>query len=237
MLHDAFPDFTIDPHDMVAEGDWVVTRWVGRGTHTGGPLLTVSGDLPASGAFFEIDGMTWHTIRDGRIVEATGQEDTVGLLRQLGVLPSEEASEVAAENEVLVRRYFQEILNEGRLDVFAELLEPSFSFIIPTQPDPITGYETFGGFVTYLHQAFPDIQFVVLRYAAEGNKVAARWKLSCTHLGEFLGMPPTGNAIADQGINIFTMRHGRIATVHVNENDFGLMQQLSPTADARQAGG
>ena len=41
MLHGAFPDFYIDPQDMVADGDWVATRWVGGGTHPGSGLLTI----------------------------------------------------------------------------------------------------------------------------------------------------------------------------------------------------
>src|ERR1700750_1430157 len=62
MLHSAFPDFYIDIRDMLSQGDTVVTRWYGGGTHLGGALHTVEGDIPASGRHFDIDGMTWHTI-------------------------------------------------------------------------------------------------------------------------------------------------------------------------------
>ena len=229
MLHGAFPDFYIDPQDMVADGDWVATRWVGGGTHTGGPLLTVKGNLEATGQFFQIDGMTWHTIRDGQIVESIGHEDTLGLMLQLGVLPAPEAAApetTPAQNEALVRRYFQDIMSEGNLEVIEEILAPEFAFIIPTQAEPIMGYEAFRGFVQYLRNAFPDIKFTSLRQVAEGNKVASRWSIEGTHQGEFLGAPATGNHIKDYGIDIFTIRHGKIVSVHVNENDFGLMQQL-----------
>jgi steroid delta-isomerase-like uncharacterized protein len=229
MLHDAFPDFYIDPQDMVADGDWVATRWLGGGTHTGGPLLTVKGNVEATGNFFQIDGMTWHTIKDGKIVESIGHEDTLGLMLQLGVLPQQEsapAPTTPAQNEALVARYFGDIMSEGKLEVIEEILDPLFAFIIPTQPEPISGYEAFRGFVMYLRNAFPDIKFTVLRQMAEGNKVASRWQIEGTHQGEFLGAPATGNHIKDFGIDIFTIRHGKIVSVHVNENDFGLMQQL-----------
>ena len=39
-------------------------------------------------------------------------------------------------------------------------------------------------------------------------------------------MPPTGNHVTDQGIDIFTIGNGKIVEIFVNENDFGLMQQL-----------
>jgi steroid delta-isomerase-like uncharacterized protein len=228
MLHGAFPDFYIDPQDMVASGDWVATRWVGGGTHVGGPLLTVKGNLEATGNYFQIDGMTWHTIKDGKITESIGHEDTLGLMMQLGVIPAPEIVEETTpeQNEALAMRYFQDIMSEGKLEVVEEILAPDFAFIIPTQPEPITGYEAFKGFVMYLRNAFPDIQFTALRHMSEGNKVASRWQITGTHLGEFLGAPATGNKIKDFGIDIFTIRHGKIVSVHVNENDFGLMQQL-----------
>lgn len=230
MLHNAFPDFYINPQDMVANGDWVVTRWVGGGTHTGGPLLTIKGNVEATGNFFQIDGMTWHTIRNGKIIESIGHEDTLGLMLQLGVLPTTEKPRpetTPAENEALVARYFGDIMSEGKLDVIEAILDPQFAFIIPTQPEPISGYTGFRNFVVYLRNAFPDIRFTVLRQTAEANKVASRWQIEGTHLGEFLGAPATGNSIKDYGIDIFTIRHGKIASVHVNENDFGLMQQLN----------
>ena len=87
MLHDAFPDFYINPCEMVAEGDTVVCRWRGGGTHQGGPLHTTTGDLPASGRFFEIDGISQLTIRDGKVRGVKANEDTVGMLMQLGVIP------------------------------------------------------------------------------------------------------------------------------------------------------
>lgn len=228
MLHGAFPDFYINPQEMVAGGDWVITRWIGGGTHTGGPLLTIKGNVEATGKYFEIDGMTWHTIRDGKIVESIGHEDTLGLMLQLGVLPSD-AAVAAPDFELhnqLASRYFDEIMSQGKLDVVEEILDPDFKFIIPTQPEPIAGYPAFKGFVSYLRNAFPDIKFNVMRQTAEGNKVASRWNIEGTHQGEFLGAAPTGNHIKDYGIDIFTIKNGRIASVHVNENDFGLMQQL-----------
>lgn len=228
MLHGAFPDFYINVQDMVADGDTVVTRWRGGGTHKGGPLHTIKGDIPASGKHFEIDGMTWHRIANGKIAESIGHEDTVGLLVQLGVVPMErpQPKTTPQQNRGLVARYFGEIMNQGKLEVIPQVIHEDFAFIIPTQPEPFRGHEGFKGFVTYLRNAFPDIEFEVLREIAEGNKVASRWKITATHKGEFLGAKPTGAHIEDYGIDIFTITDGKIRTVHVNENDFGLMQQM-----------
>lgn len=229
MLHGAFPDFYINPHDVVAHGDWVTTRWVGGGTHTGDALRTVKGDIEATGHFFEIDGMTWHTIKDGKITESIGHEDTLGLMLQLGVLPHQKKAKpqtTLEQNKALVEKYFKDLMSEGNLEMIPEILDPLFAFIIPTQPEPIMGYEAFTAFVKYLRNAFPDINFTQLRTFAEGTKVACRWKIEGTHKGEFLGIAASGKHLTDYGIDIFTIRHGKIVSIHVNENDFGLMQQL-----------
>ncbi len=227
MLHSAFPDIYIHVQDMVASGDTVVTRWRGGGTHTGGPLITVEGDLQASGKSFEIDGMTWHRIEDGKIVETLVNEDTVGLFMQLGKILSQPHEEPSPEkNMETVDRYFNEIMNQGKVDIIEEVVDENFAFIIPTQPEPFRGYDGFKGFVQYLRNAFPDIHFTIEKKIAEKNKVAARWKITGTHKGEFLGAPPTNKFVEDYGIDIFTFSKGKLLTVHVNENDYGLMKQL-----------
>lgn len=226
MLHSCFPDFYIHPQDMVASGDTVVTRWRGGGTHLGAAIKTVAGDVPASGRAFEIDGMTWHRMADGKIVEALGNEDTVGMFQQLGVAPGPVTASTPEENVRTAHRYFDEVMSQGKLEVIREIMTPDFAFIIPTQPAPIAGFEAFSGFVTYLRNAFPDIKFTVEREVAADNKVATRWTITGTHRGEFLGMAASGNAIKDYGVDIFTFEGGKIKTVHVNENDWGLFQQL-----------
>lgn len=227
MLHDSFPDFYINPCEMVAEGDNVICRWRGGGTHLGGPLHTAKGDLPASGRFFEIDGMSQLTIRNGKVCGVKANEDTVGMLLQLGVIPGLDATVPDRSTQIrLVERYFGELMSEGKIEILTEIMDPGITFHIPTQPKPFIGYDAFRGFVGYLRNAFPDIRFTPENFVVDGAKVASRWQITGTHRGEFLGAPATGNKISDHGIDIFTIHQGRILSVEVNENDFGLMQQL-----------
>ena len=229
MLHSCFPDFYIHPQDMVAFEDTVVTRWLGGGTHLGAAIHTVAGDIPPSGRTFEIDGISWQRMANGQIVETHGNEDTVGMFNQLGILPTSPlVTEDPEQNLKTTHIYFNEIMSQGKLELIEEIMTPDFQFIIPTQPAPIAGYDNMKGFVTYLRTAFPDITFTVEREIAGDNKVASRWRIKGTHKGEFLGMPATGNIVEDYGIDIFTFEQGKIKTVHVNENDFGLFQQLQP---------
>ncbi len=74
----AFPDihFTID--EQVVEGNTVVTRWTGKGTHNG----ELAG-MPAT-----VVGVGVDRIENGKIVESWGLFDQFGMLQQLGVIPA-----------------------------------------------------------------------------------------------------------------------------------------------------
>jgi steroid delta-isomerase-like uncharacterized protein len=77
----AFPDIQIAIEDQIAEGNRLATRWTSTMTHTGD-----LGGAPASGKRVTISGITVERFEDGKIVEAWRSMDTLGLLRQIGVL-------------------------------------------------------------------------------------------------------------------------------------------------------
>ena len=85
----AFPDLEFGgTADLIAEGDYVVGRWEGGGTHTGpafGDFLV--GGLPArSGRKMNFGGITVLRVQDGKIAEEIGLDDGVTALQQLGLL-------------------------------------------------------------------------------------------------------------------------------------------------------
>ena len=85
----AFPDLAFGgAADLIAEGDYVVGRWIGGGTHTG-PAFDdfLIGALPAaSGRKMRFTGTTVIRVKDGRIAEEVGLDDGVTALTQLGLL-------------------------------------------------------------------------------------------------------------------------------------------------------
>jgi steroid delta-isomerase-like uncharacterized protein len=87
MYRAAFPDLKITVEDQIAEGDKVVTRWTAEGTHDG----DLPG-LPASGRSSTVTGIGIDRIEGGKIVEAWGNWDTLGMLQQLGAIPAPAAA-------------------------------------------------------------------------------------------------------------------------------------------------
>jgi predicted ester cyclase len=88
-FRDAFPDLNFwGAADLIAEGDYVVGRWEGGGTHTG-PAFDdfIIGALPArSGRKMRFTGTTVLRVTGGRIVEEVGLDDGATALQQLGIL-------------------------------------------------------------------------------------------------------------------------------------------------------
>ena len=88
-FREAFPDLNFwGTADLIAEGDYVVGRWEGGGTHTG-PAFSdfLAGSLPAgSGRKMRFTGTTVLRVQNGRIAEEIGLDDGVTALQQLGLI-------------------------------------------------------------------------------------------------------------------------------------------------------
>lgn len=82
-LREAFPDIHFTIEDQIAEGDRVVTRWTARATHTG----EFQG-IPPTGKQGRLTGIDIDRIANGKVVECWPNADELGLLQQLGVIPT-----------------------------------------------------------------------------------------------------------------------------------------------------
>ena len=79
----AFPDLRMTADQSIAEGDYVATRWTGRGTHKGELF-----GIPATGKEATVTGISIDRWADGKIVESWTNWDTLGLLQQIGAVPA-----------------------------------------------------------------------------------------------------------------------------------------------------
>jgi steroid delta-isomerase-like uncharacterized protein len=83
-FHRAFPDFRTVVEDQIAEGDKVVTRWSASGTHQG----EFRGIAP-TGNKIAVSGIGIFCFSDeGKVVESWDNLDELGMMQQLGVIPS-----------------------------------------------------------------------------------------------------------------------------------------------------
>jgi predicted ester cyclase len=88
-FREAFPDLNFwGAADLIAEGDYVVGRWEGGGTHTGPAFndFLVGALPPATGRKMQFTGTTVLRIQDGKITEEVGLDDGVTALQQLELI-------------------------------------------------------------------------------------------------------------------------------------------------------
>ena len=83
MIRNGFPDIRITEEDFVAEGDKVACRFVAHATH-GGEFMGV----PATRKQVNVSGIDIMRIADGKIVEHWATVDTLGIMQQIGAVPS-----------------------------------------------------------------------------------------------------------------------------------------------------
>lgn len=79
----AFPDLHFEIEQMLASGDYVVTRWRAAGTHRGELM-----GIPPTNRRGETRGCTVEEVKRGKVVHTWVYWDTGSLLRQLGVMPA-----------------------------------------------------------------------------------------------------------------------------------------------------
>ena len=131
------------------------------------------------------------------------------------------------EGRESVRRYFEELLSApGNLDVAEEILTPDVEFRNPVSNDAIRGYDEYRAFAGRWYKGFPDRRFSIEELVEQGDTLAARFKITGTHLGEFAGAKPTGNPIEVNGVNIFHLDDGRIRFVRAFFNPLELWRPL-----------
>ena len=127
-----------------------------------------------------------------------------------------------------VERYFNEVTNQGKLGVADQLFAVDYIHHDPANPDPhgVRGVEDVKRHLKELLDAFPDTKFTVDDLVAEGDDVVARWTATCTHTGNYFGIPPTNKAATITGMNTWRITNGVAVEGWVNRDDLGLLQQL-----------
>jgi steroid delta-isomerase-like uncharacterized protein len=92
-----FPDGKVEIRNVIAERDWVVVEFTGRGTHQG-PLAGPAGEIAPTGRRVEVPFCDVFQFENGRIVRGRTYFDAATLMRQLGLLPEGAAAQSTASS-------------------------------------------------------------------------------------------------------------------------------------------
>jgi predicted ester cyclase len=120
----------------------------------------------------------------------------------------------AKQNKLLVRRLVEGAVNPGNLDVLDEVATREFAVAARRWVAPF-------------RHSFPDFKMEIVDLVADGEKVAAHFRCSGTHLAEWMGHPPTGRRFEDiDEIYIFRVSGGKLARSFGVEDNTRRMRQL-----------
>lgn len=131
-------------------------------------------------------------------------------------------------NKALIRRWFEEVWNQGRPEAISEML--AVDAIVHGLSDdaakPLRGPAGFLPFHAQFREAFPQIEVIVEDTIAEGDKVVARCSVKGKHTGDSLGFKATQAMAEFTGIAIVRVKDGKIVEAWNNFDFMKMYRQL-----------
>lgn len=129
------------------------------------------------------------------------------------------------DNSQIVRRFVEEVLNQGKIESTGEFFWEDMVEQVPF-PGQGPGVEGLKDVVRGMRTAFPDLHWSVEEQISEGDKVVTRFVWTGTHQAEFLGVAATGRRVSVWGTVIDRIRGGKIQETRLIMDALGLMMQL-----------
>ncbi|MBV8360856.1 MAG: ester cyclase [Deltaproteobacteria bacterium] len=128
-----------------------------------------------------------------------------------------------ADNKALVRRSIEFVNEHKRLPL--ELYAATYVYHLPSSSNVLDLARVIE-IDAMFHAAFPDLHFTLEDIVAEGDKVAYRYTVRGTHMGDFMGLAATGKQILVTGTLTTRIADGKFQEDWENIDMLGLMQQL-----------
>jgi steroid delta-isomerase-like uncharacterized protein len=112
------------------------------------------------------------------------------------------------KNKAIARSFFEQVLDQGRLDKYAE--SHAADFVAHGREHDATLAEDMAA-AKEERKALPDMRVKVNQMVAEADLVAVYWTASGTNSQEGMGFPATGKKITVPGMTIFRFKNGKIS--------------------------
>ena len=140
----------------------------------------------------------------------------------------------AEENKALLRRYIKEVWDRQNPAAVDDFLAPKYKRHRSPTTEPLTR-DGQKDLLTKFRAAFPDIQVTVEEIIAEGGRIAFRSTMRGTHLGELLGIAPTGRQVTVGLVDVIHVENGKFVEQWGGPDLLDLLQQLGAEISVKQA--
>lgn len=112
-------------------------------------------------------------------------------------------------NKEVVRNYIEKVVNTGDTSTIGEYISDHYTEIFNNVAHEM-GIEGAVRHVAGVRETYPDIELTIDRQFSEGDYVITCYTMRGTHLGEWMGIKPTGRRIEVTGVNVDRVKQGRI---------------------------
>jgi steroid delta-isomerase-like uncharacterized protein len=128
-------------------------------------------------------------------------------------------------NKAVVRRYYEDVLNRGNVGLLETIVRADH---VEHDPLPGQGGGGLAGFRRRVEMLREGLQpeFTIEQMVAEGETVVVRWTNRGRHVAPFLGIPATNRPFSIAGIDVHTLKDGKLAEHRHVVDQLAMMQQL-----------
>lgn len=136
-----------------------------------------------------------------------------------------------ADNKDLIKRFNDEVMSQGKMDVIDELVAEDLVEHAPVPPGFPEGRDGVKAFVKTFRDAFPDFKATTVAVVADGDEAWMQSTLTGTHKGEFMGIPPTNKKFEITAFDRVRFKDGKAVEHWSAQDDMGMMTQLGLAPD------
>jgi steroid delta-isomerase-like uncharacterized protein len=139
-----------------------------------------------------------------------------------------------AKNADLIRRWFEEVWNQGCGETIHKMCaQDAIGYGQAQNGADVHGPEHFEQFWRTFRGAFSGIKIEIHDTIEEDDKVVARRTMTMTHTGSFLGLQPTNKRVSVNGMSIQRFKNGQIVAGWDNWDQLGLMVHLGAVPEPK----
>lgn len=127
-------------------------------------------------------------------------------------------------NEIVMRRFVEEVINEGHYSALPELVHPNYVYRSPDQE--LRGADALKDLFTAYRAGLPDLKTSIDDLVVSGDKVVISITLTGTHEGDLMGIPATGKQLKIHGMVLSRFEEGKIIEEWEILDMLSMFQQL-----------
>lgn len=140
---------------------------------------------------------------------------------------------MTASNKVSYYKRYEKGWEEHDPEVVMDAFAPGGTVIAPNLDEPRTG-EEIGEWVEETVAGFPDVRFEeeALMTTDKEDVFVVEWTFHGTHTGTLDGLPPTGNTVEFEGVDVYTISEEGIESARIYFDQSAMADQLGLTFPA-----